>query len=603
MALETLFSSQYLEVYLSLYVNCWKTANVSPIHKKNNRNDIRNYRPISLLSNISKVFERLIYKPVYEYLTHNKLLIDKNSGFRKGDSTINQLATLTEKILQGLENGSEVRIVFLDASKAFDRVWHEGLLFKMHQLGIQGSLIDWFSSYLCNRKQRVVLNGQSSSWATLQTGVPQGSILGPLLFLIYVSDITENLETDANIFADDTAIADIVSDPLISANKLNSDLSKLQAWVDQWLMQFNPSKTEVLTISVKCNKMNHLPLFLAGTQLTEVQHHKHLGVILSHDLSWTKHICSIVNKAKQRVAIMKRLKYTLHKSTLAKLYKTLVRPILEYGCILFDGCSLSDQRLLESVQYEAARVCTGAFWNTKRESLLEELGWETLHTRRQYFKAIFLFKIKHKLVPSYVSFSLYIISEIQPYSLRRMHHIRVPHAKTSRYANSLLPTSINMWNSLPQKITDSENLKNFKHLVSVHLFPRKPAGQLIIKHNRILSIFHTRLRLGHSSLNGDLCRHGLRDNGQCSCGFHTETALHYFLFCPSYAAQRPKLLETLRSAEHILSNTISSRNLRQDSFKLSLILNGSLNMSLSQNLELFCAVQQYIEETKRFRLH
>ena len=113
------------------------------------------------------------------------------------------------------------------------------------------------------------------------------SILGPLLFLIYVSDITDNLEIDANIFADDTAIADIVSDPLISANKLNSDLSKLQAWTDQWLMQFNPSKTEVLTISVKRNKMNHLPLFLARTQLTKVQHHKHLGVILSHDLSWT----------------------------------------------------------------------------------------------------------------------------------------------------------------------------------------------------------------------------------------------------------------------------------------------------------------------------
>ena len=107
---------------LRSFPSCWKTANASPIHKKNNRNDIRNYRPISLLSNISKVFERLIYKPVYEYLTHNKLLNDKNSGFRKGDSTINQLAKSTE-------NGSEVHIVFLDASKAFDRVWHEGLLF------------------------------------------------------------------------------------------------------------------------------------------------------------------------------------------------------------------------------------------------------------------------------------------------------------------------------------------------------------------------------------------------------------------------------------------------------------------------------------------
>ena len=270
-------------------------------------------------------------------------------------------------------------MVFLDAAKAFDKVWHEGLLFKLKQLGIEGALLSWLSSYLTNRKQRVVMNGAHSTWAFLEAGVPQGSILGPLLFLVYVSDITDSIKSDINLFADDTSLLEIVDDPVTSANTLNSDLEQLHRWASQWLVTFNPNKTVILTFSAKINKPIHPILYLSGTPLEEVLHHTHLGLTFSHDLSWTHHIKSVVKKAFQRISIMKRLKYTLSRSTLKKLYITLIRPILEYGCVIFDACSMSDCKLLETVQYDAARICTGAMWN----SLLNELGWETLETRRK----------------------------------------------------------------------------------------------------------------------------------------------------------------------------------------------------------------------------
>ena len=160
-------------------------------------------------------------------------------------------------------------MVFLDAAKAFDKVWHRGLIFKLEQLGVTGSLISWLHSYLHKRKQRVVINGVESTWAFLEAGVPQGSILGPLLFLVYVSDITDGIESDINLFADDTSLLQIVDDPTTSANTLNADLNRLHQWASQWLVTFNPNKTEVITFSAKTKKPYHPPLLFTGIPLKD----------------------------------------------------------------------------------------------------------------------------------------------------------------------------------------------------------------------------------------------------------------------------------------------------------------------------------------------
>lgn len=168
------------------------------------------------------------------------------SGFRPGDSTINQLIFLVHKIYKALEEGKEVRVVFLDISKAFDKVWHAGLLRKLEALGVQSPLLQWFESYLCNRKQRVVIEGQCSDWRSINSGVPQGFVLGPLLFLIYINDVTDDLASLPLIYADDTTLLQIVDDPAASADRLNSDLNKIAVWADKWLVTMNPVKLVLL---------------------------------------------------------------------------------------------------------------------------------------------------------------------------------------------------------------------------------------------------------------------------------------------------------------------------------------------------------------------
>lgn len=174
--------------------------------------------------------ERCIHKYLYNHVISNKLLTPFQSGFIKGDSTINQLTFLYNDISKALDEGKEVRAVFCDISKAFDRVWHQGLLYKLSSLGIQGSLLQWFSSYLADRKQRVIVSNTSSTLLNINAGVPQGSILGPLLFLIYINDIVTDIEANIRLFADDTSLYIIVEDPNSSAAILNCDLSKISVW-------------------------------------------------------------------------------------------------------------------------------------------------------------------------------------------------------------------------------------------------------------------------------------------------------------------------------------------------------------------------------------
>jgi hypothetical protein len=188
----------------------WKEANICPIFKKEDKTIVSNYRPISLLSCTGKIQERIVFKQLYKYLIDNNLLTWRNSGFRELDSAINQLLFITDKIYKALESGNEICLVFLDVFKAFDRVWHSGLLNKLRCMGIEGDLFDWIYDYLSDRKIRVVINGQKSDWLKPNAGVPQGSILGPLLFLIFISDITNEIETDIHLFADDTSLMEIL---------------------------------------------------------------------------------------------------------------------------------------------------------------------------------------------------------------------------------------------------------------------------------------------------------------------------------------------------------------------------------------------------------
>ena len=219
-----------------------------------------------MLNSEVKVLERLVFKYLYNHLRDNNLLSSLQSGFLPGDSTVNQLSFLYNMFCQALDSGKEVWAVFCNVSKAFDRVWHAGLLAKLHAAGVKGKVHAWFADYLSDRKQRVVLPGAVSDWTYIRAGVPQGSILGPLLFLLYVNDIVNDIGSNIRLFADDTSLFIIVDDPVTAAGCINADLGKISAWASTWLVTFNPSKsfvtfnpskTETLLVS---RKLNHLSL-------------------------------------------------------------------------------------------------------------------------------------------------------------------------------------------------------------------------------------------------------------------------------------------------------------------------------------------------------
>ena len=202
------------------FLSSWKKANVLRIYRKENRQLKKNYRPISLLPTCGKIFEKLKFDAIYEYLCVNQLLTPNQSGFRPGDSTVNQLLSITHQIYSAFKEFPS-RALFLDISKAFDKVWHDGLLFKLKNYGISGFLFTIIKDFLANR-QRVVLNGKSSCWSSINTGVPQGSVLSPLFFLIYINDLVDNISSEAKPFADHTSLFTVVYDVDIAANKQRS---------------------------------------------------------------------------------------------------------------------------------------------------------------------------------------------------------------------------------------------------------------------------------------------------------------------------------------------------------------------------------------------
>ena len=200
------------------FPNEWKKANVVPVHKKGDKQILKNYRPISLLPIDGKIFVRLLYDRMFEFFIANNLISKNHSGFRPSNSCINQLLSITHEIYQSLDDNLEVRAVFLDISKAFDKVWHKDLIFKLKQNGISDKILNIITDFLSFRKQRVVLNGQASPWVSTEAGVPQGSILGPLLFLIFINDLSDDLSTTAKLFADDTFFFSVVQNVSTSAS-------------------------------------------------------------------------------------------------------------------------------------------------------------------------------------------------------------------------------------------------------------------------------------------------------------------------------------------------------------------------------------------------
>ena len=314
------------------------------------------------------VFDPIPDRYLYKYCELNDLLSDKNSGFKPNDSTVNQLTLITHKLYKALDQKQNARMVFLDLSKAFDKVWHNGLIFKLKRFGITGILLSWFFSYLENRIQRVVLDGKASQWERLHAGVPQGSVLGPLLFFIFINNLVDTLETDPHLFVDDTSLLDIYFDPRLSCLKINRDLRKISDWGKVWKVTFNLSQTNFIVFSHHQSYPEYPNVVFNGVNVVRTIGHVYLGLTITSNLSWRKHIFTVINKASRAIHILNFVKHRLARSSgFSSLYKTTILPILEYCDIIYDNCTVRESAALEQVQRRAALVCTSAYEHTRTD--------------------------------------------------------------------------------------------------------------------------------------------------------------------------------------------------------------------------------------------
>ena len=573
-------------IALGKFPKQWKHAHVLPIFKKGDKSSPTNYRPISLLSCIGKVFERVMFKYIYNHLHSNSLLYDLQSGFRPGQSTVTQLIEIYHQICVAIDHRDYACFTFCDISKAFDRVWLKGLIYKLEKYGFSGNILSWLSDYLTDRTQQVKLKSSISTVRKVMAGVPQGSVLGPLLFLVYINDLPDGLHGLTRLFADDTSNSHVSNDLQTIEHDNNLDLDLIKNWSDKWLVQFNPKKTNIVIFAG-----NNIPLDNTGINfqfdgepIVPSLTHKHLGVVFSNDAKWSAHIEYIASRISKQISVLRKLKYTINREFLSRIYLTFIRPILEYGSEVWDNLSLQDAERLEKFQIEAARIVTGLPIYCSRASLYFETGWDTLKNRRHKKKLCLMYKIQHGMVPDYLT-ELFPdnVGNNSRYNLRNSYNIAQPFCRLNLLKSSFVPSTISAWNNLPLSTRNAPNLTQFRS---------KLIGQTTVRSSfyghgdRKLNIIHTRLRHGCSLLNNDLYRINLVNTKLCPCGDGTEDAKHYFLRCSRYNVHRD-----------VLFDTISQLGCTPN---IGTILYGDQDKNVRCNEQIFQAVHKYIARSKRF---
>jgi len=433
----------------------WKRADVSPIFKKGNRNKVENYRPISLTSQICKLFESIIRDAVVKHLETNQLIHDSQHGFRKGRSCLTNLLTFLDKVTSYMDSGKDVDVVFLDFAKAFDKVPHQRLLQKLMSHGITGKLFHWIANWLTDRTQRVCINGSISDWIPVLSGVPQGSVLGPILFLIFINDLDTGITNWILKFADDTKMFGPVCshDDYVA---FQEDLNRLFSWTTDWQMTFNIDKCKIMHFG-RNNKAYSYSL--DGLPLTEVTEEKDLGVIISKDMKVSQQCSSAYSKANRILGVINRT--ISYKSTdiMLPLYKSAVRPHLEYCTTAWSPHYVKDKELIERIQHRFTRMIP-EIKDLPYTERLRRLNLWTLEGRRVRADLIEVFKMINGLTN--VNFEAFF--EFDTNCRTRGHARKLKKNRFNRDLRQHFFTEriINIWNNLDNQTVLASSLNNFK---------------------------------------------------------------------------------------------------------------------------------------------
>ena len=430
----------------------WKCATICPIFKggKKNRQEATNYRPISLTSCVGRVLEKLLNKQLLKYLQKNSLICHQQAGFLPCQSTVTQLCSLIHEWQMALDRGENIETVFLDLSKAYDRVSIPGLIFKLSRAGFSQDALQWFSSFLTRRQQRVQVNGSYSSWETVKSGIPQGTVLGPTLFLIFINDLPECLSNKSALFADDTTSYAMGKDSRHICSTLSLDMEKATDWAKTWGMLFNAEKSEHLPITRSGNSNSHR-VDMENITIPKVTTHKHLGITLHRSLKWSHHVNNIYTSAARKIGILRRLKKKLHPLTFKRIYTGAIRPQMEYACAIWSGGPTAKLIQLQR------KFC-------RRHGI----SLPSLQKRFDYFTLNLFFKMHIQQAPGYLNKLLPNPASDSGYKFRKKSY-PVPLVKNSSTLFSFLTRAIILWNELPADMQTLKSINSFKRALRSHL--------------------------------------------------------------------------------------------------------------------------------------
>ena len=443
----------------------WKEARISAIFKKGNKKCTKNYRPISLTCILCKLLEQIVRDSIVNHMITNKFFTKKQFGFINGRSTGLQLLRALDEWTGSLENGNYTDCIYMDFQKAFDTVPHKRLMAKLTTYGITDPLYTWISSFLSNRRQYVDLNNEKSNWAPVLSGIPQGSVLGPILFVIYINDLPENLQSSVLLFADDTKIFREIAN-ISDIRTLQDDLNKLSDWSEKWLLKFHPDKCISLSIGNKTMPNYHYSLKTGNNnhKLEWVDDVKDIGVVIDNSLNFDKHINAKINKANQMMGIIRRSYRFLDNQTFKLLYKALVRCHFDYASTIWNPFKKKHIDAIESVQRRATKQLPNMN-NLSYQDRLKSLKLPTLAYRRLRGDVIEIYKIVHAIYDKDVCDG--ILNFRRPHQrpgIRGHEFILTQESiKKPLRKNFLAKRVITIWNSIPYNVVNAQSLNVFKN--------------------------------------------------------------------------------------------------------------------------------------------